>query len=152
MTRHSYPKPNEFPITGEHNGHNVRAAGVQRMDGEGKPLPTAHGIHGTNTAVDWDACSADGVCMDVCPVFVYEWALNSGQSGSGKDMILAPNSPDWQAWRSDKSDPVREKDCIYCMACETSLSDTVHQDNAAVAELVNRHPIAAKFQSSPIRS
>ncbi len=90
------------------------------MDGEGKPLPTAHGIHGTNTAVDWDACIADGVCMDVCPVFVYEWALNTGQSGSGKDMVLAPNSPDWQAWRSDKSDPVREKDCIYCMACETS--------------------------------
>jgi NAD-dependent dihydropyrimidine dehydrogenase PreA subunit len=89
-----FSKPNEFPITGEHNGHNVRAAGVQRMDGEGKPLPTAHGIHGTNTAVDWDACSADGVCMDVCPVFVYEWALNTGQSGSGKDMILAPNSPD----------------------------------------------------------
>jgi NAD-dependent dihydropyrimidine dehydrogenase PreA subunit len=60
------------------------------------------------------------VCMDVCPVFVYEWALNTGQSGSGKDMILAPNSPDWMAWRSDKSDPIREKDCIYCMACETS--------------------------------
>ena len=113
-------KPDEFPITGEHNGHKVRAAGVQRIDGDGKPLPTAHGIHGTNTAVDWDACSADGVCMDVCPVFVYEWALNTGQSGSGKDMVLAPGTPEYDSWRSDKSEPMREKDCIYCMACETS--------------------------------
>ena len=48
-------KADEYPITGEHNGHKVRAAGVQRVDGEGKPLPTKHGIHGTNTAVDWDA-------------------------------------------------------------------------------------------------
>ena len=113
-------KPDVFPVTGEHNGHMVRAGCVQRMDGEGKPLPTAHGIHGTNTAVDWDACSADGVCMDVCPVFVYEWALNTGQSGSGKDMVLAPGTPEYDSWRSDKSDPVRENDCIYCMACETS--------------------------------
>jgi NAD-dependent dihydropyrimidine dehydrogenase PreA subunit len=113
-------KAAEFPITGEHNGHAVRAAGLPRMDGEGKQTPTLQGIHGTNVAVDWDACSADGVCMDVCPVFVYEWALNTGQSGSGKDKILAPNSPEWQTMRSDKSDPVREKDCIYCMACETS--------------------------------
>jgi hypothetical protein len=53
-------KPEEFPITGEHNGHNVRAAGTYRIDGDGKPAPTAHGIHGTNTAVDWDACLRQG--------------------------------------------------------------------------------------------
>ena len=113
-------KPDEFPQTGEHIAHKVFAAGKDRIDGDGKPYPTKNGIHGTAVAVDFEACIADGVCMDVCPVFVYEWALNAGQSGSGKDMILATGSADWNAWRSDKSDPVREKDCIYCMACETS--------------------------------
>ena len=25
-------------------------------------------------AVDWDACYADGSCIEVCPVKLYEWA------------------------------------------------------------------------------
>ena len=112
--------PAAYPITGEHGNHKVRAAGMPRMDAEGKPMPVANGIHGTQTAVDWDACIADGVCMDVCPVFVYEWALNPGQAGSGKDKVLAPGTDEYNMYRSDKSDPVREPDCIYCMACETS--------------------------------
>lgn len=90
------------------------------MDGEGKPYPTANGIHGTNVAVDWENCTADGVCMDVCPVFVFEWLFNPGQAGTGKDKILDPSSTEYQQFRSDKSDPVREPDCIFCMACETS--------------------------------
>lgn len=64
-------KPREFPITGEHAGHKVRAAGAVRTDGEGKPYPTSNGIHGSQVAVDWESCAADGVCMDVCPVFVF---------------------------------------------------------------------------------
>ena len=113
-------KPDEFPITGEHNGHKVRAGGIQRLDGDGKPYPTANGIHGTSVAVDWEACIADGVCMDVCPVFVFEWIFVPGQAGTGKDKVLEPNSEEWQGFRTDKSDPIREADCIYCMACETS--------------------------------
>jgi NAD-dependent dihydropyrimidine dehydrogenase PreA subunit len=113
-------KPNEFPISGEHIGHKVRAEGIERLDGEGKPYPTKWGIHGTAVAVDWESCVADGVCMDVCPVFVFEWALNPGQAGTGKDKVLEPNSEEWQKYRTDKSDMVREADCIYCMACETS--------------------------------
>ena len=113
-------KPDEYPETGTHFDHKVYAEGVERLDANGTAYPTKLGIHGLHVAVDFDGCVADGVCMDVCPVFVYEWVLNTGQSGSGKDMVLAPNSPDWQAWRCDKSEPIREKDCIYCMACETS--------------------------------
>ncbi len=113
-------KPAEFPLTGEHVGHKVRAAGMKRMDGDGKPYPTAHGIHGTAVAVDYEACTADGVCMDVCPVFVFEWALNPGLAGTGKDKMLQKGSPEYNTYRSDKSDPVREPDCIFCMACETS--------------------------------
>jgi NAD-dependent dihydropyrimidine dehydrogenase PreA subunit len=110
----------EYPITGEHNGHKVRAGGVQRMDGEGKPYPVANGVHGSAVAVDWENCDADGVCMDVCPVFVFEWVLNPGQAGTGKDKQLDPSSDEFKQFRSDKCDPVRENDCIFCMACETS--------------------------------
>lgn len=113
-------KPAEFPLTGEHTGHKVRAGGMKRMDGDGKEYPTENGIHGTAVAVDYEACTADGVCMDVCPVFVFEWLLNPGQAGTGKDKVVEQGSPDWNAYRSDKSDPVREPDCIFCMACETS--------------------------------
>ncbi len=112
--------PAQYPITGEHAGHKVRAQGAQRMDGDNKPYPTSHGIHGTAVAVDWEACTADGVCMDVCPVFVFEWVLNPGQAGTGKDKVLQPGSEEYNQYRSDKSDPLREPDCIFCMACETS--------------------------------
>lgn len=58
--------------------------------------------------------------MDVCPVFVFEWALNQGQAGTGKDKIIQPDTDEWNTYRTDKSEPIREPDCIYCMACETS--------------------------------
>jgi NAD-dependent dihydropyrimidine dehydrogenase PreA subunit len=90
------------------------------MDGDGKPYPTSNGIHGTQVAIDWESCVADGVCMDVCPVFVFEWLLNPGQAGTGKDKVLESGSPEYEQYRSDKCDPVREADCIFCMACETS--------------------------------
>lgn len=31
------------------------------------------GAHGTMVTVDWDACYADGSCIEVCPVKLYEW-------------------------------------------------------------------------------
>ena len=113
-------KPDQFPVSGEHNGHKVRAQGMTRMDAEGKPYPTTNGIHGTQVAIDWESCVADGVCMDVCPVFVFEWLLNPGLAGTGKDKVLEQGSPEWTQYRSDKCEPIRDMDCIFCMACETS--------------------------------
>jgi len=114
-------KPDEYPITREHNGHKVRAEGKHRISGDGvTPNPIANGIHGTEVGVDWDTCVADGVCLDVCPVVLFEWALNPGQMGTGKDKPIQQGSEEWTKYRTDKSDPVREPDCIFCMACETS--------------------------------
>jgi len=79
-------------IVGKHQNHNVW--------GPVEP-PEKLGIHGTNVAVDWDICEGDGVCIDVCPVSVFEWADTPSHPVSEK-----------------KSDPVREEDCIQCMACE----------------------------------
>lgn len=113
-------KPDKFPVTGEHHGHEVRAEGIQRTNDQGDPYPTQLGIHGTHVAVDFEACIADGVCMDVCPVDVFEWYLNPGKMGTGKDKPVEEGTEEWAKYRTDKSEPIREADCIDCMACEAA--------------------------------
>ena len=113
-------KTAEYPETGEHNGHKILGEGVERMDADDKPYPTKLGIHGTHVAVDWEGCVGDGACMDVCPVDVFEWNFNPGAKGVGTDKIMERGSDDWNNYRTDKCDPIREQDCIYCMACETA--------------------------------
>ena len=78
--------------TGEHNGHSIW--------GDTSP-PVKLGIHGTMVAVDHDTCNSDEICVSVCPVNVFEMIDSPGHPTSAK-----------------KSDPVRENDCILCMACE----------------------------------
>ncbi len=113
-------KSAEYPVTGEHNGHKILGEGVQRLDADGNPYPTQLGIHGTHVAVDWEACVADGACMDVCPVDVFEWNFNPGNKGTGTDTVFPQGSEEWAKYRTDKCDPIREADCIDCMACETA--------------------------------
>ena len=108
-----------YPVTGKHNDHEVRAAGKVRKDAAGNPNPTTNGIHGSKVAVDWEACIADGACMDVCPVSLFEWTLNSGQSGTGNDKKIDKDKDLYAKYRTDKCDPVRESECIFCMACES---------------------------------
>ncbi|EQD34808.1 Ferredoxin zinc-binding protein [mine drainage metagenome] len=108
-----------YPVTGKHHEHEVRAEGKVRMDAAGKPNPTKNGIHGSKVAVDWEPCIADGACMDVCPVSLFEWELNSGQSGTGNDKKIDKDKDLFAKYRTDKCDPVRESECIFCMACES---------------------------------
>jgi NAD-dependent dihydropyrimidine dehydrogenase PreA subunit len=113
-------KAQEYPVTGTHEGHEVRAEGIQRTDANGNPYPTVFGIHGKEVAVDWESCIADGQCSDVCPVNVFGWFLRGdGQGASGNDVKIEQGSEQWQQFRTDKIDPIREADCIFCMACET---------------------------------
>lgn len=81
------------------------------------------GIHGTFVAVDWDSCIADGACIEVCPVQVYQWyrtdkdvpaieMTNTISAGAGEN-----RNRDGRLDYTDKSDPIRERDCIWCMAC-----------------------------------
>lgn len=106
-----------YPVTGMHKNHEVRAEGKLRLDRFDKPYPTRLGIHGTNVAVDWDSCIADGACMNVCPMGGFEWFLNEGVIGKGNDLVLDEGSEMWQNYRTDKADPVREDECVYCNAC-----------------------------------
>jgi NAD-dependent dihydropyrimidine dehydrogenase PreA subunit len=87
---------NTRKIANKHSGHDVW--------GPVEP-PTKLGIHGTQVAVDHDVCDGDGVCIDVCPVSVFEFIDSPGHPTSQK-----------------KSDPAREADCIFCMACEVQCA------------------------------
>src|ERR1041385_8024147 len=63
--------------------------------------PGQPGIWGTEVTVDFDICVADGACIEACPVNVYEWLETPGHPSSEKKPFM-----------------IREKDCIFCMACE----------------------------------
>ena len=63
--------------------------------------PGQLGIWGTEVCVDFDICIADGACIEACPVNVYEWLETPGHPASEKKPFM-----------------IREKDCIFCMACE----------------------------------
>jgi NAD-dependent dihydropyrimidine dehydrogenase PreA subunit len=63
--------------------------------------PGQIGIWGTEVTVDFDICIADGACIEACPVDVYEWLETPGHPSSEKKPFM-----------------IREKDCIFCMACE----------------------------------
>jgi NAD-dependent dihydropyrimidine dehydrogenase PreA subunit len=63
--------------------------------------PGQLGIWGTEVCVDFDICIADGACIEACPVNVYEWLETPGHQASEKKPFM-----------------IREKDCIFCMACE----------------------------------
>jgi len=52
--------------------------------------------------VDWTKCNGDSICVDVCPVDVFEL----------QDLVEYQDT--------EKSVPVRADDCILCMACVTS--------------------------------
>ena len=64
--------------------------------------PETLGIRGTYVAVDWDICEGCGVCLEVCPVQLYEWVETSGHPTSEK-----------------KAFPARESKCVQCYTCET---------------------------------
>lgn len=103
------------------------------------------GVSGTMVAVDWDSCVADGACIEACPVQVFQWYRTEkdipakdvvGQTFEGSGSTEKDQRKDY----SDKADPVREHDCIWCMACvsvcppqaiKVDQSNQEHHDKAA---------------------
>ena len=97
------------------------------------------GISGTMVANDWDSCVADGACIEACPVQIFQW-YRTDKDISGIDAVK-----DTTPWKgvgttekearldfTDKADPIREHDCIWCMACVSvcpPLAVLVYQGN-----------------------
>ena len=80
------------------------------------------GVSGTTVAVDWDSCVADGACIEACPVQVFQWYRTekdipaskvAGETFQGLGSSVKNERKDF----TDKADPIREHDCIWCMAC-----------------------------------
>jgi len=63
--------------------------------------PGQLGIWGTDVCVDFDICISDGACIDACPVNVFEWLDTPGHPASDRKPFM-----------------IREKDYIFCLACE----------------------------------
>jgi NAD-dependent dihydropyrimidine dehydrogenase PreA subunit len=99
------------------NNDDVRAAYAARNEDI-----TPVGVHGTMVAVDWDSCIADGGCIEACPVQVFQWYRSEqdvlasnmkNETSAGIGSTVKDDRKDY----TDKSDPIREHDCIWCMAC-----------------------------------
>ena len=81
------------------------------------------GIHRTRVAVDWDSCYADGACIEVCPVHVFQWyrtandvpAIEMVNAKSGDNGVS--NDRDGHKGYLNKSDPIREHNCIWHKVC-----------------------------------
>jgi len=95
----------------------VKAAYAARGE-EQVPL----GVSGTMVAVDWDSCVADGACIEACPVQVFQWYRTEKdvpakdahtETFEGTGSAVKEERKDY----TDKADPIREHDCIWCMAC-----------------------------------
>jgi NAD-dependent dihydropyrimidine dehydrogenase PreA subunit len=105
------------------NNDEVKAAYAAKNE-ELVPL----GVSGTMVAVDWDSCVADGACIEACPVQVFQWYRTE------------KTEKDQRTDYTDKADPIREHDCIWCMACvsvcppqaiKVDQSNQEHHDKAA---------------------
>ena len=122
------------------NNDEVKAAYAARKE-EIVPL----GVSGTMVAVDWDSCVADGACIEACPVQVFQW-YRSEKDIPAKDVVgqtfdgSGSTEKDQRTDFTDKADPVREHDCIWCMACvsvcppqaiKVDQSNQEHHDKAA---------------------
>ena len=122
------------------NSDEVKAAYAARKE-ELVPL----GVSGTMVAVDWDSCVADGACIEACPVQVFQW-YRSEKDIPAKDVVgqtfdgSGSTEKDQRTDFTDKADPVREQDCIWCMACvsvcppqaiKVDQSNQEHHDKAA---------------------
>ncbi|MFQ5783103.1 MAG: ferredoxin family protein [Nitrosopumilus sp.] len=96
---------------------DVKAAYAARNE-EQVPL----GVSGTMVAVDWDSCVADGACIEACPVQVFQW-YRTEKDIPAKDVVgqtfqgTGSSVKDERKDMTDKADPIREHDCIWCMAC-----------------------------------
>jgi NAD-dependent dihydropyrimidine dehydrogenase PreA subunit len=103
------------------------------------------GVSGTMVAVDWDSCVADGACIEACPVQVFQW-YRTEKDVPAKDIVgqsfegTGSTEKDQRTDYTDKADPIREHDCIWCMACvsvcppqaiKVDQSNQEHHDQAA---------------------
>src|SRR5207302_10407676 len=100
--------PNGWPVKETHIDHQLKW-----KDGVSKE----YGVHGSAVGVDFDICIADGICITVCPVNVFDrMELPGEQEKMDKGITNDSGNAPLATW---KADPARENDCIFCRECES---------------------------------
>ena len=128
--------PNEWPKKEDHEGHEVRW-----KDGVSKE----YGVHGVAVAVDFDICIADGICISVCPTNVFDkMDFPAEQEKIDKKV---PNDSGKTLLDRWKADPIRERDCIFCRACEIQCPVQAIKITEGVGPFANL-PIPFSFSPS----
>jgi NAD-dependent dihydropyrimidine dehydrogenase PreA subunit len=65
---------------------------------------------------------ADGACIEACPVQVFQWYRTENdvpatEVASATSNGTGSSEKEERKDYTDKADPIREHDCIWCMAC-----------------------------------
>ena len=111
-----------------------------------KPKGQTNHADGENFHYIWGEGRSDGACIEACPVQVFQW-YRTEKDIPAKDVVgqtFAGTGSDVKDERkdlTDKADPIREHDCIWCMACVSVCPPQaikVDQSN------VEKHESAAK--------
>jgi len=93
--------PNGWPVKETHIDHQLKW-----KDGVSKE----YGVHGSAVGVDFDICIADGICITVCPVNVFDrMELPGEQEKMDKNITNDSGKAPLATWKAD---------CIFCRACE----------------------------------
>src|SRR2546428_13713478 len=87
--------PNGWPNKEKHIDHQVKwKSGVSKE----------HGVHGAAVGVDFDICIADGICITVCPVKVFErMGLPGGQEKRGKGGTKERGKEHLATWKREQA-------------------------------------------------
>ena len=96
------------------SGRRKRTTKAMKCDGRmGLARSTVFTV---SVAVDFDICIADGICISVCPVNVFDKMDFPAEQEKIDKQI--PNDSGKTLLDRWKADPMRERDCIFCRACE----------------------------------
>jgi len=69
--------------------------------------PERLGVRGTNVAVDWDICTGCGICLEICPVQMYEWRETPGHPTSDRKPFPAKAAKCMSCYRCEKQCPAK---------------------------------------------
>lgn len=143
--KHKHADREHFHIVWGPGGSDAESSTQEEVQAEYKGRGEEYvplGVHCTMVPVDWGSCMVNGAsieaCLEACIVQVYQWyrtgqdlpaieMQNTTSEGTGENSLRVGRID-----YTDKSDPIQDHDCTWCMACVSMcppLAIKVHQAN-----------------------